>query len=183
MTAKGVWHSVVCPECGVAFEVPDRKVRAGGGKYCSRSCSIAFNGRRHGHTGHNSQSRTYVSWAAMKGRCLNPENPKFYLYGGAGIKVCDRWMDFAAFLADMGERPKGMSLDRIDGTGDYEPGNCQWATPRRQSCNTSQNVWHEVGGQTMTVAQLARHVGVSASTMSWRTKNWPKSRWLEPRTA
>jgi hypothetical protein len=180
MTAKGVRHDVKCPECGIMFKVAASRIRNGRGKFCSRKCGAAFNGRKHGHTNKTASSATYTSWAAMKGRCGNPKNPKYYMYGGAGVQVCEQWMDFESFLRDMGERPAGTSLDRIDGTGDYTPENCRWATPKMQSSNTRQNVWYTVDGERFTNAQLARRAGVSPRTMSWRTRNWPVSRWLEP---
>jgi hypothetical protein len=71
----------------------------------------------------------------MKQRCLNPNKPGFEYYGGRGIAVCERWMLFVNFLADMGERPPGKTLDRIDPNGNYEPGNCRWATPLEQIRN------------------------------------------------
>lgn len=90
----------------------------------------------HGHTRGRRKSRTYRSWASMIARVTNPSNDRFQDYGGRGITVCNRWRAFENFLDDMGERPDGMSLDRIDNDGNYEPGNCRWATPRQQQRNS-----------------------------------------------
>ena len=80
---------------------------------------------------------TYQSYRSMLERCSRPRHPSWHRYGGRGIIVCDRWNPtrgggFANFLADMGERPAGLTLDRIDNDGNYEPGNCRWATPKAQ---------------------------------------------------
>lgn len=82
-----------------------------------------------------SYTPTWNSWAAMRDRCLKKSHMHYGRYGGAGITICERWDKFQNFLADMGERPDGMSLDRIDSAGNYEPGNCRWATAKEQRAN------------------------------------------------
>lgn len=89
----------------------------------------------HGHARGAIRSLTYKSWTAMLQRCLNPRNASYFKYGERGITVCDRWRSFENFLADMGERSEGLTLDRIDGEGNYEPGNCRWATWVEQNRN------------------------------------------------
>lgn len=89
----------------------------------------------HGHSQDRRHSRTYSSWHHMKQRCTNPNNHRYSDYGGRGIGVCDRWARFENFLTDMGERPEGLTLDRVDNEGHYEPGNCRWATRSEQDHN------------------------------------------------
>lgn len=92
-------------------------------------------GRRVRHGQAKARTRTYRTWYSMRNRCNNPSNRNYRLYGGRGITVCERWDLFENFLADMGERPEGRSIDRIDPDGNYEPSNCRWATPKEQIHN------------------------------------------------
>src|SRR5262245_9769273 len=116
-------------ECGGNCVVCGRDLVAGGTRSCG--CLRAT----HGHSRRSGFSPTYRSWDNMLSRCLNPNSTYYYDYGGRGITVCKRWLNFENFLADMGERPKGMTLDRINGDGNYRPSNCRWATPKEQAAN------------------------------------------------
>lgn len=90
----------------------------------------------HGHTRDYQPSSTYTAWANMIGRCTRSSRPDFHHYGGRGITVCDAWRKFENFLADMGQKPHpSLTLDRIDVNGNYEPGNCRWATWSEQGAN------------------------------------------------
>ena len=96
-------------------------------------------GKQHGHSSGGKLSPTYISWHNMKQRCRDPGDTSYARYGGRGITFCERWLDFNNFLQDMGERPDGLTLDRLDNDGNYEPSNCRWATrkqqkPRRATC-------------------------------------------------
>lgn len=96
---------------------------------------IGLANTRHGHTRSGKESRVYSSWHSMGQRCRNPRATGYADYGGRGITICLRWQVFENFLADMGERPIGTSLDRIDNDGNYEPSNCRWATRTQQTFN------------------------------------------------
>jgi hypothetical protein len=116
-------------QCGKSVTVMSGNLRKGCGH--TTSCGCDRGNKFHGHcTG--GQSKTYKSWAMMIQRCTNPKKRWFHRYGAIGVRVCDRWMAFENFLADLGERPEGTTLGRILDMGDYEPGNAFWQTPAEQ---------------------------------------------------
>lgn len=115
---------------GVYQRTPDMKT--------GKSAGSRGNHVHHGYARRDSQGRqspTYVSWLGMIARCTKPNHNRYYRYGGRGIQICVKWIFFENFLTDMGERPLGTSLDRMDNDGNYEPGNCRWATPKEQCIN------------------------------------------------
>lgn len=118
----------------------------------------------HGLTG----SSTSISWAAMKARCLDEKHAKYHRYGGRGIIVCARWLGpdgFSMFVLDMGVRPDGMEIDRIDNDGNYEPSNCRWATHKEQTRKRNTTRWVVFGGKKMSLAELSERTGVRYHTL------------------
>ena len=124
-------------ECGSVTVTAGSRLRGGTTKSCGCAQIASVKARAvHGHARLSKGSRTYVSWMMMRQRCQNPNATGYHNYGGRGICVCKRWQAFEAFLADMGERPEGTSLDRIDNNKNYGPSNCRWATKSEQQKNT-----------------------------------------------
>lgn len=121
-------------DCGNEIVTYGNGLRRGSVKSCG--CLVADNNRslreRHGHARKGERSPTYRTWLAMRDRCEKSDNGTYHRYGARGIKVCERWQLFDNFLADMGERPPGLTIDRIDPERGYEPGNCRWATYSEQ---------------------------------------------------
>ena len=109
----------------------------------------------HGKT----NTKTFRIWSGMKTRCLNPNDGGFKKYGARGIKICKRWLTFTNFLADMGECPKGFSIERIDNDGHYCPQNCKWIPMVLQANNKQNSVVVTVNGETDCVSFLARKYG------------------------
>lgn len=150
-------------DCGVIKEIGADSLVHGRSQSCG--CGVAEATRRrslkHGASVGYKKNKTYKAWLHAKGRCFNPKNAKYPLYGGRGITMSEKWReDFAAFLADMGEAPENHSLDRIDVNGHYEPGNCRWATARQQGNNTRSNVPIIVNGERYTMSEFAQACGV-----------------------
>ena len=120
----------------------------------------------------------YLTWRGMRGRCENPAAINFLRYGGRGITVCERWKKFENFLSDMGARPEGMTLDRIDNNGNYEPGNCRWATRKEQCANRrgkgSRHIV-EFNGKYQSIKQWAIELGMSPRSLYRRivSRQWP----------
>ena len=118
------------------------------------------------------KSPEWLAWRNMRYRCQRQTDRGFARYGGRGIRVCKRWESFDLFFADMGLRPgKGYSLDRVDNNGDYEPGNCRWATAAEQATNRSNNVRIVLAGARLCLSELARLAGRNAALISRRKKN------------
>ena len=123
----------------------------------------------HGATKNGKWTKTYRIWHNMKQRCFNKNNQDYATYAGRGITICDRWRNsFQSFLSDMGECPQGMSIDRIDNDGNYEPGNCRWATQKMQMNNYSKNVYISYKGEKLHISVWAKRIGMSTETLQNR---------------
>lgn len=173
--SNGNVHWVCRCDCGAEKEVSSRSLRTGD----TQSCGCYFlevaeqkgrSKKMHGKTG----TRTHNIWMNMRYRCENPNDPKFKDYGGRGIKVCSRWQSFDAFIADMGECPHGMTIERENVNGDYEPGNCVWASQKTQQNNRRNNVRIEFMGHNLTLAQWEDRTGIKQDTIRTRLqRGWP----------
>ena len=121
---------------------------------------------------------TYESWGQMMRRCLNPKADQFKYYGGRGIQIDASWKKFSNFFADMGVRPEGTKLDRVDPNGNYEPDNCRWS--RNLSFNRSNTNWFEVDGERLPLAHAARRLGIWPNSIYQRLKaGWSRNQIVE----
>lgn len=161
--------------CGKTVVVSGHNLRRGQ----TRSCTCFQKDRVremftvHGHARVGPKISEYGIWCSMKRRCLNSNEDQFKDYGGRGITICERWLNsFENFLADMGRRPsKRHTIDRINNDGNYEPGNCRWATRLEQNNNARSNIRITHNGKTQTVAQWAREFGIKYKTLLTRIHN------------
>lgn len=129
--------------------------------------------RVHGESGRGATQQTpaYRTWAAMKLRCYNKNHEHYRFYGGRGISVCERWrQSYRNFLQDMGPRPTGTTLDRIDNDGPYSPDNCRWATKQEQVNNSRSVRLLTFDGQTRSISEWARVIGIQDGTIRYRLK-------------
>jgi len=155
-------------DCGNKVIVSGHSLsKAYNGKGGAGSCGCAL-GRtiKHGKCG----STEYRIWHMMLQRCTNANNGKFKNYGGRGITVCEKWQDFKGFYADMGDRPEGMTLDRIDNEKGYFKANCRWASRKQQSNNRSNNLLITYQGKKQTLQMWADELGLKKSTLINRVK-------------
>ena len=149
-------------DCGKIVESSGDNLKKGNCKSCgciSKECDW-------NKTHSMSKTSEYKIWNSMKMRCINSKDASYYYYGGRGIKVCDRWINsFENFYKDMGKRPEGTSIDRIDVNGDYCPENCRWATIEEQSRNKRDNIHIEYKGQTKILTDWAKEINISVQTL------------------
>lgn len=155
-------------ECGNESVVPGGCLRSGHSTSCGcyglevlKTASIT-----HGM----SKTTTFAVWRGMLQRCRNPKNPAYSKYGGRGITVCDQWLSFERFLSDMGVRPDGKSLDRINNNEGYSPSNCRWASRKTQNSNKTTTVLLTIDGVTQCARDWSRSIGVNQSLITNRVK-------------
>lgn len=161
-------------DCGLEKSVAGSALKSGIVVSCG--CYIRDQKRTHGLSKHP----LYSTWYKMMARCFDTNDRAYYRYGGRGISVCKEWATFPAqFFSDIGEKPPGTELDRIDNNGNYEPANCRWATPRQQSNNRRSNRFIKFRGKSKTIMEWERDTGINRRTITQRLDHgWPVARIL-----
>lgn len=173
---SGRWHWRCSCRCGAQALVQASKLMSGhtGSCGCLQRERTAMSKTTHGRSG----SRLYGVWLSMRNRCADPKDRSYIHYGGRGITVCSRWSSFENFLADMGEPPAGMTLERKENAGNYSPNNCVWAASKVQGNNKRNNRLITAKGKTQTLSQWADDLGMSAKTLASRVtqRGWSIAR-------
>lgn len=160
-----------CLHCGGEFYATRVQIKAETGKYCSQPCAGYHSpNRKHGHNG-LIRNPTYSSWAGMIQRTQNSNSKMYEYYGGRGIKVDGRWLVYENFLADMGEKPVGMEIERRDNNKGYSSDNCYWATRKQQMRNTRWNRMLTHDGRTQCMSAWIEEIGLLRSTLENRIKD------------
>lgn len=163
-------------DCGRIFYLNGSKLTAGLTR-CCRSCRRVT----HGQSGAEA-TLTYRTWKQMRNRCNNPHNKDYHHYGGRGIKICKAWENYDRFRRDMGERPEGMTLDRIDVNKGYSAGNCRWVTQTAQMRNTRVNRYLLWNGKTKSLAEWCEELKLSYYRVHSRLRRgWPLKYAFDPR--
>lgn len=173
------WHCTC--DCGSKRVVFGADLKRGMSKSCGCLARELLSAKSSTHG--LSEHKAYRSWIEMKSRCLNPENTGFKDYGGRGIIICPEWDTFEGFWRDMGDTwQEGLSIDRMDTNGNYEPSNCKWSTPKEQGNNRRTNVMVTLSdGRCMTLTQAAEEHGVDRRAVYARIRyGWPQSEWFRP---
>lgn len=159
----GASRSLCKCSCGTERIYINGNLKSGGTSACG--CTRLVKHTKHGMLNH----RLYKIWTGLRDRCNNSGNKHYHRYGGRGIKVCERWNDFANFAADMDSTYKeGLTLDRIDNDGDYAPENCRWVTQFEQQWNTSKTVLIQFKGEWFPLREAARQAGIPQNSVSQR---------------
>jgi hypothetical protein len=157
---------VTC-DCGEHATIIGNALRTGNSKSCGCAKLASAPGRTHGLSG----TRAHAHWKAAKQRCFDANAENYPYYGGRGIIMDPVWAsDFAAFFRDMGECPPRHTLERMDFDGNYEPGNCRWATQAEQVKNTSRNIFVEHGGERLCLKDYAHLLGVGYNGLRYRMR-------------
>ena len=139
----------------------------------TKSCGCLSKDVPHHITHGMSRTPIYRVWASIIGRCYSKTHTSYINYGGRGITVCGRWMQFENFYADMGERPKGLTIERIDNGKGYYPDNCKWATRKDQARNTRRNRLVSYGGKKQCLIEWAEELGISQYALKYRLDRYP----------
>lgn len=173
--------TAIC-ECGNQFSARLSRIKNGSGCGCKIGSQLKNDKTlmlkyrtKHGYANDKKNSSEYTAWINIRNRCNVSKNKAYKLYGGRGIKVCERWLIFANFIADMGDKPSTKhSIDRIDTNGNYEPGNCRWATKLVQARNTRTNNYIEYNNEKRCIAEWGEIFGIRANVITKRLlRGWP----------